>query len=301
MVVQNGAESGGPERPEFVDANLRGARFVRSDLTAVVMRAVDVAGADIDDPWLLDGESRLLVNGVDVTPYVESQLNARFPGRELRRADDPGGLREAWAAVERAWSDAVVRVAGMPTGTPDVSIDGEWSFAQTLRHLVMATDTWLRGAVQGVEAPYHPIGQPNEEYEKDGYDISVFSTVSPSYEAVRLVRADRQAMVGQFLASVSAEELAEMRPNPWAPTYSEPVASCVRTILEEEWEHLRYALRDLDEIEVRGIGDAAEQRADASAGGVEEPADGATADDDAADTGLGDVDGGTGPAEDAER
>ena len=38
---------------EFVDANLRGARFVEADLSGVVMRGVEVAGADIDAPWLV--------------------------------------------------------------------------------------------------------------------------------------------------------------------------------------------------------------------------------------------------------
>ena len=42
---------------EFVDADLRGARFVRADLSGVVMRGVDVQGAEIDAPWLSDGES----------------------------------------------------------------------------------------------------------------------------------------------------------------------------------------------------------------------------------------------------
>lgn len=49
---------------------LRGARFVSADLSGVVMRAVDVAGADIDAPWLLDGESRWCVSGVDVVPLA---------------------------------------------------------------------------------------------------------------------------------------------------------------------------------------------------------------------------------------
>jgi hypothetical protein len=65
---------------EFVDADPRGARFVRADLSGVVMRAVDVQGADIDAPWLFDGEGVLRVNGVDVIPFVEAELNRRFPG-----------------------------------------------------------------------------------------------------------------------------------------------------------------------------------------------------------------------------
>ncbi|HSO17271.1 MAG TPA: pentapeptide repeat-containing protein, partial [Arthrobacter sp.] len=54
----------------FVDVNLRGARFVRSDLSGAVMRGVDVGGADIDAPWLLEGGNVLRVNGVDVAPFV---------------------------------------------------------------------------------------------------------------------------------------------------------------------------------------------------------------------------------------
>src|SRR6478752_4246390 len=89
---------------EFVDTNLHGARFVRADLSGVVMREVDVQGADIDAPWLSDGESFLRVNGVDVIPFVEAELNRRFPGRADRRAKDPDALRAAWATLERTWA-----------------------------------------------------------------------------------------------------------------------------------------------------------------------------------------------------
>lgn len=231
---------------EFVDADLRGARFVRSTLAGAVMRGVDVEGADIDAPWLPGGA--LLVNGVDVVPYVEAELDRRFPGRALRGATDPDGLRAAWAAVERTWAATLDRVAAMPPGTADVSVAGEWSFAQTLRHLVMATDTWLRGAVLGVERPYHPIGQSNAEYAADGHDPSVFAAEQPDYAEVLAVRAGRVAMVREHLAGVTAADLAAERRNPWAPEYPETVLSCLHTILEEEWEHHRFAVRDLDAI-----------------------------------------------------
>jgi hypothetical protein len=232
----------------FVDADLGGARFVRADLSGVVMRGVDVAGADVDAPWLLDGGAGLRVNGVDVAPYVDAELDRRFPGRELRRAADPDGLRAAWAAVERTWAATLDRVAAMPPGTVDVRVDGEWSFAQTLRHLVMATDTWLRGAVLGIARPYHPIGQPNEEYAADGHDPGVFAAGVPPYAEVLEVRAGRVAMVREHLAAVTPAVLAAERPDPWAPAHVVTVLSCLHTILEEEWEHHRYAVRDLDAI-----------------------------------------------------
>jgi hypothetical protein len=236
---------------EFVDVDLRGARFVRAALSGVVMREVDVQGADIDAPWLLDGESVLRVNGVDVVPFVEAELSRRFPGRADRRAGDPDGLRSAWAALERAWAATLEQVAAMPAGTVDVSVDGEWSFAQTLRHLVLATDAWLGRAVLGIEQPFHPIGLAGAGTEDDGLDMSIFTAVAPSYAEVLDVRAGRVAKVRDFLATVTSDELATTRRHPWNPDYEESTLTCLHVILEEEWEHLRYAVRDLDTIEAR--------------------------------------------------
>ena len=233
---------------EFVDADLRGARFIRSDLAGVVMREAQVQGADIDAPWLFDGESALLVNGVDVIPFVEAELNRRFPGRADRRAVDPDGLRAAWAALERTWATTLQRVDAMPAGTVDVSVDGEWSFAQTLRHLVLATDAWLGRGVLELEQPFHPLGLGGAGIE-DGVDMSIFTTVTPSYGEVLEARAGRVAMVRDFLATVTSDELAATRKNPWAPQYPETTRSCLHVVLEEEWEHHRYAVRDLDTIE----------------------------------------------------
>jgi hypothetical protein len=234
---------------EFVDANLRGARFVGADLSGVVMRGVQIDDADIDAPWLYEGESSLLVNGVDVAPFVEAELNRRFPGRADRRAKDPEGLRAAWATLERSWAAALERVAAMPPGTVDVSVGGEWSFAQTLRHLVLATDAWLRRAVLEVGQPFHPIGLSGAGPEDDGLDMSIFVTDTPSYAEVLEVRAGRVAMVRDFLATVTPDELAIERKNPWDPGYPETTRACLHVILEEEWEHLRFATRDLDTIE----------------------------------------------------
>ena len=236
---------------EFVGTDLRGARFVESDLSGVVMRAVDVAGADIDAPWLSNGDSSLRINGVDVVPLVEAELDRRFPGRADRRAEDPPGLRAAWAALERSWAAVLERVAAMPPGTVDVSVDGEWSFSQTLRHLVLATDAWLGKAVLALEQPFHPTGQPFSGAEEAGLDMSLFSAVAPSYQEVLEVRADRVAMVREVLATVTPDDLAATRTNPWDAGHSETVLSCLHVILEEEWEHHRFAVRDLDVIAAR--------------------------------------------------
>ena len=95
-----------------------------------------------------------------------------------------------------------------------MSVDGEWSFAQTLRHLVMATDTWLGRAILQLEQPYHPIGQPNAGASGDGLDLSIFVTEPPSYDDVLAVRAERVAMVSDFLAAVTPEQLARAAHQP---------------------------------------------------------------------------------------
>jgi len=234
---------------KFVGADLRGARFAGADLSGVVMRGVQIERAEIDSPWLFEGETFLRVNGVDVLAFVDAELNRRFPGRASRRAGDPDGLRAAWAAVERAWSGTVDRVATMPPRTVDVSVDGEWSFAQTLRHLILATDMWLGRAILEIEQPFHPFGLIDAGTAADGFDTSVFATATPSYSEVLEARAGRVAMVREFLATVTAAELEATRKNPHAPAYPETVLSCLQVILEEEWEHYRYATRDLDTID----------------------------------------------------
>ncbi len=146
----------------------------------------------------------------------------------------------------------LARVADLPAGTVEVSVADEWSFAQTLRHLVFATDLWLGRAILGSDEPVHPLGQPNAEHETDGHDMSVFATEHPTYAEVLSVRGERVARVRRFLASVSTEQLAEPRDNPHDPAYAETVLGCLHTILGEEWSHLRYAVRDLDAIEATG-------------------------------------------------
>jgi hypothetical protein len=236
---------------EFVDEDLRGARFVRTLLGGAVLRGVDVAGTEIDSPWLTEPGGTLLVNGVDVVPFIDAELDRRFPGRALRRAADPVGLRAAWDAVQRTWDGTLTRAVAMPAGTVDESVDGEWTFAETLRHLVTATDVWLRGAVLGIAQPYHPLGRPHAEYATDGYDTSVFAPGTPAFADVLAARADRVAAVTGFLERVTPDQLDEPRPDPWAPDRTVTVRACLHTVLEEEWEHHRYATRDLDALDAR--------------------------------------------------
>ncbi|MEQ6901806.1 DinB family protein [Nocardioides sp. YIM 152588] len=231
------------EGATFVRSSLKCATFRFSDLSGVTMRGVDVGGLDIDSHDLFLGT--LLVNGVDVVPLVDAELNRRFPGRELQRAQTPEGLREAWDAVRSAWQETV---AGTPPDLVDAHVEDEWSLAQTLRHLVLATDAWLRGAIQRVPQPFHEIGQIFTGAGEMGFDLSIFRDDPPAYEEVLAVRAERQDLVTDFLTTVTDEVLAEERDDPWGGDWHPTVGDCLRVILEEEWAHLRYVRRDLARV-----------------------------------------------------
>ena len=155
-IVRNGGDDGAMttysgtkefEGATFVKASFKGATLRFSDVSGVTMRSVDVDGLDIDSHDLFFGS--LFVNGVDVVPLVDAELNRQFPGRELQKAQTPEGLREGWVAVQSAWQ---ATVAGTPPDLVDAHVEDEWSLAQTLRHLILATDAWLRGGILRMRA-----------------------------------------------------------------------------------------------------------------------------------------------------
>jgi len=228
------------EGATFVKASFKGATVRFSDVSGVTMRSVDVGGLDIDSHDLSFGT--LFVNGVDVVPLVEAELNRRFPGRELQKAQTPEGLREGWVAVQAAWQETV---ADTPPELVDAHVEDEWSLAQTLRHLVLATDAWLRGGILRMPQPFHEIGQIFTGAGEMGFDMSIFRAEPPGYEEILVVRAERQQLVTDFLDTATAELLAEVREDPWGGDWTPSVGDCVRVILEEEWAHLRYTRRDL--------------------------------------------------------
>jgi hypothetical protein len=229
------------EGATFVRTSFKGATLRSCDLSGVTMRSVDVGGLDIDGHDLLFGS--LIVNGVDVVPFVDAELDRQFPGRELQKAQTPEGLRNGWVAVQAAWETTVANTA---PELVDAHVEDEWSLAQTLRHLVLATDAWLHSGIMRMEQPFHEIGLIFTGAAEMGFDVSVFRTDTPAFEDILAVRAERQQMVTDFLAAATPELLAEERDNPWGGGDWHPtVGDCVRVILEEEWAHLRYVRRDL--------------------------------------------------------
>src|ERR671919_655931 len=94
---------------EFTEEDLSGSRFERVDLTGVVMRGVELVDVQIS------GEiQNLVINGVDVAPLVDAELDRRYPDRAKMRPTDPAGFREAWDILERLWAETVERARRLP-------------------------------------------------------------------------------------------------------------------------------------------------------------------------------------------
>jgi uncharacterized damage-inducible protein DinB len=243
----------------FERVDLSGAEFLASDLCRARFRGVDfrhvvMSGVEMCDVRI-DGEFKnLVLNGVDVAPLVEAELDRRDPDRVKMRPTDPAGLREAWDIVERLWDDTVERARRLDPGLLHESVDGEWSFIETLRHLAFATDCWIRRALQGDPAPWHPLDLPWDEMP-DTPGVPRDRQVRPSLDEALELRRDRMATVRTVIDGLTEESLAahtEPVEGPgWPPPESFPVREVLLVVLNEEWHHRKFAERDLDALEAR--------------------------------------------------
>ncbi|MCZ0971007.1 DinB family protein [Streptomyces albulus] len=228
------------EDQDLTDAEFRECDLTRARLTGVVMRDVVVDGL----------VSNLVVNGVEVTSYVEAELDRRYPVRLLMRSDDPADLRKAHRQLQECWARTVERLRAMPAGSEHRRVAGEWSAVETLRHLVFVHDSWFRRCCLGSTQPFTGIGLASDfvpDQEEQGLDRAA----TPDLDEVLAVRDEQSAKLERWLATVTIEELSAVAPVPagpgWPP-YAEgkPVVECLRVVLNEDWEHHGFCVRDLN-------------------------------------------------------
>jgi hypothetical protein len=142
---------------------LPGTRLEDVDFSHARLHAPNFEGVKITDASFYNADisgdlEGLRLNGVEVAPLVMAELERRDPERAKLRAADPEGLADAWEMIEDVWQATLARARELPEPMLYERVDDEWSFVETLRHLVLATDCWLRRMVKGIDRPYHPWG-----------------------------------------------------------------------------------------------------------------------------------------------
>jgi hypothetical protein len=237
----------------------RGASFTGADFTGANFRDCDLRRVKIADSWLVDVSlsglvGNLVVNDVDVTAFVEGELDKRHPERvqlrELRTAD---GYRAMWDTIERLWAETVARAGRLPEPALHQRVDGEWSFVETLRHLVMAADRWAGYMILNKPAPYHPLGLPQPGFAPaDAAALGIDLGARPSLAEVLEARGTRVALVRGIVDGLTDDDLERVCPRLPAAGYPEEARSvglCLGVVMKEECEHRRYAVRDLAALE----------------------------------------------------
>ncbi|NYJ75585.1 DinB family protein [Allobranchiibius huperziae] len=248
---------------DFTDVDLGGSSFTRVGLSGSRFEQVDLSGARMRNVYLtgarlrgvdmtdleLDGLVRnLTVNGVDVTPFVEAELDRRYPERVKLRPTDADGFREAWGVIEACWASTVALAQSLPPDQLHERVDDEWSFIETLRHLVFVVDGWAKHAVLHDPSPFDPLGLPHDEHDPNDHGVPNDRTARPTLEQLLALRADRMAEMRALFAGLTDEHLASDT-DVTGPGYPPPgryeVRRCLRAVIHEEWEHRLIAERDL--------------------------------------------------------
>jgi len=234
--------------PEEFEGDLAGAVFWGADLSGARFRDVNLTDAKISHAWLVNVDvdalvDNVVINGVDITAFV-NERDPWYPLRSMLRPTTPEDMQTAWAALEDEWAKTIARAKALPEDKLHESVNGEFSFVQTLRHLVMAMDKWFVAPILG--QPFDPIGLPNTgslDFPWPGLDYDL----KPSFADALAVRADRATRFRDYLASVSATDFS--KPVDVLENGTNPVQECIYTVFEEEFWHNRYALRDLALLE----------------------------------------------------
>ena len=234
----------------FTSVLLKGASFRSCEFDGVVMRDVEMVDTTIE------GEIRnLVINGVDVTPLVEAELDRRNPDRPKFRPTTAEGFRRAWDLNERLWESTVARARRLAPELLHESVAEEWSFIQTLRHLAFATQSWVGRCILGDPSPWHPLSLPWSQMQpRPG--VPQDRDARPSLDEVLALRLAAMAMMRRVVDGLTDEQLDSRTEPLVGPGWPDEgatfeVRKCLLVVLNEEWEHRGYAERDLAVLEER--------------------------------------------------
>jgi hypothetical protein len=155
--------------------------------------------------------------------------------------------------TERLRAQTAARARRPPEPALHQRAGGERSFAETLRHRIMATDRWAGHMILGKPAPCHRPGLPQPGLPPAGAAaLGIDPAARPSLAQVLQARGTRLALVRGIAGGLTDDDLDRVCPRlPAAgyPAEARSVGLCLAVVMKEECEHRRYAVRDLAALE----------------------------------------------------
>ena len=179
---------------------------------------------------------------------LRRELDQLHPERVRLRPRDVAGVRDAFDVVDAMWAPTLVRARQLPEVRLHARVDGEYSFVETLRHLLLVSDAWLRRMVLGDQDPFHEWGvAPNLPADAP-------PDTGPSLEEVLQLREARATRLRDHVSTMVDADLLVRVGGPWDPPDLSPehrarAVDCFRVAFREEWWHHQFATRDLAVIE----------------------------------------------------
>ena len=207
-------------------------------------------GLELVDVEITGEIQNVTINGVDIGPLVDVELNRRMPDRAKMNPSTVAEFQEAWAILERLWIATENRARALSPERLHERVREEWSFIETLRHLGFASAAWCGRVTLGNPTPWHPLDLPWAE--APGWEgIPWDHEVRPSLDEIVALRRERQAMVRDLITGLTPGQLASsvtMTAPGWPQLEDFSIRECLFIVINEEWHHRLYAERDLDAL-----------------------------------------------------
>jgi hypothetical protein len=171
---------------------------------------------------------------------LTSRQAARIEPLDLL-ADDPAGLLAAWGKVGEFWAETVAQAMRLGEKQLNTRVHDEWSFIETLRHLINVTDAWIGDLVLEQVHPYDPIGLP-PDFFPPGPELGLDLEAKPSLTRVLGSRRDRMSEMHDAIGGVPVDGLDRICER-FGGQFT--VLGAFQNVIFEEWAHHAYATRDL--------------------------------------------------------
>jgi len=194
-----------------------------------------------DDEFARHTDSVPVILGTVVAHPPLTRRQAQRLARLNLLADKPAALLAAWTRIAAMWETTINQAVVLGDARLERRVNGEWSFLETLRHLVFVTDAWIGDVVLEQPSPYDPLGLP-PDFVTNGHKLGIDRDARPTRDEVLVSRRRAMTLVRDPISRSTIDELAR-RCVPRAGRFN--VVGALQVVMFEEWAHHQYASRDL--------------------------------------------------------